>query len=111
MTRRPNLNQGFLIRWSRNFLVNESKSIYGQTEITINEDHPAMSWHVKLQTVENISIKNSMDLSRRYSISLKEGVQVNDNDWELIKKTADITLVPSSQVSRGGAGAEIDDNL
>lgn len=56
------------------------------------------------------STKDGRRLAGFHAQSLRDGIPVDPVDWALIKQAATRVLVPASEQSRGGAGAEVDDS-
>jgi hypothetical protein len=57
------------------------------------------------------SAKDGRRLAGFHAQSLRDGVAVDPTVWSEIKKAARSVLVPASEQSRSGAGAEVDDSL
>lgn len=56
------------------------------------------------------SAKEGRRLAGFHAQSLRDGLPVDPEDWAIIKQAATRVLVPASDQSRSGAGAEVDDS-
>ena len=83
--------------------------------------HGGAALSLDLRTVNDASIvtvklakpPDPTDLGRLAAFqtqSLRDGIAVDPDDWYAVKTAALRVLVPASERSRGGAGADVDDS-
>tara|TARA_Y100000588_G_C14254830_1_gene924960 strand:- start:9 stop:686 length:678 start_codon:yes stop_codon:yes gene_type:complete len=110
MARRTHLRFGLCIKWSCDQEKNRGVCIAGKSAITIKSSNPNAMSNIIISGVDRLRIKNPDEMFSRYNQAISNGITYNNSEWDLIMETAKKTLVPNSELSRGGAGAEVDDN-
>ncbi len=102
-------------RWFR-LVWGDSEALAAEAQTMISLTNPDVATELTIScgkgappTVSDVTI-NSVELERRRMRALKEGLFLDRETRETLLETSKRVLVPASESSRSGAGAEVDDN-
>jgi hypothetical protein len=87
-----------------------AKSGAGLASVSLDVRTARQPATVTIRSGKPPSTKDGRRLASFHAQSLRDGIPVDPADWALIKQAATRVLVPASEQSRGGAGAEVDDS-
>ena len=102
-------------RWFR-LVWGDSEALAAEAQTMISLTNPDVATELTIScgkgvppTIPDVTI-NSVELERRRMRALKEGLFLVRETRETLLEAAKRVLVPASESSRSGAGAEVDDN-
>jgi len=102
-------------RWFR-LVWGDSEALAAEAQTMISLTNPDVATELTISCgkgappiISDVTI-NSVELERRRMRALKEGLFLVRETRETLLKAAKRVLVPASESSRSGAGAEVDDN-
>ena len=111
LARRTHLNSGFNIQWSEGNKINNGYCISGNSAIELNSENLTFGSDLAINVVKELEIKNPEKMKMRWRASLENGIRFKKSEWEQICATANLLLVPDSELSHSSAGAEVDDSI
>jgi len=101
---------GFRIEWHAGSARNNARCGHGEAALSLDLRTVNDASTVTIKLARPPKAKDLARLAAFQTKSLRDGITVDPHDWDALKVAARRVLVPTSDRSRGGAGADVDDS-
>ena len=101
---------GYHVAWSSEKGRSTAKCGNGEAALSLDLRTARVPSEVTVTIGKPPAEKDQRRLAGFHAQSLRDGILVDSDDWAVMKSAARRVLVPASERSRGGAGAEVDDS-